>query len=103
MSRRSSRALAYIPLLMSERPESVLVVGFGVGHTGQAAAAYPTVRRVEIVDPSREVLAQAGYFKDANGSVLTLDRENELCPACRDRLAALGFTVRRPGFRWSSR
>jgi spermidine synthase/Tfp pilus assembly protein PilF len=71
MSRRSARALAYIPLLISERPENVLVIGFGIGHTSQAAAAYPTVRRVEIVDPSPEVLAQAGYFRDANGGVLS--------------------------------
>jgi len=42
-------------------------------------------------------------MEDANGSVLTLDHETELCPSCRDRLAAAGFTVRRPAFRWSAR
>jgi archaemetzincin len=39
-------------------------------------------------------------MEDANGSVLTCDRDTDLCPSCRDRLVALGFTVRRPGFRW---
>jgi archaemetzincin len=41
-------------------------------------------------------------MEDASGSVLTVDRETELCAACRDRLAAAGFTVRRPAFRWAA-
>jgi archaemetzincin len=41
-------------------------------------------------------------MEDANGSVLTCDRDTDLCPSCRDRLAGLGFTVRRPGFQWTT-
>lgn len=39
-------------------------------------------------------------MEDANGSVLTCDRDTDLCPRCRDRLAGLGFTVPRLGFHW---
>lgn len=39
-------------------------------------------------------------MEDAAGSVLTLDRESELCPRCRDLLTQAGFTVRQPPFRW---
>lgn len=42
-------------------------------------------------------------MEDASGSVLTVDRETELCSACRDRLATAGFTVRRPAFSWQLR
>jgi archaemetzincin len=41
-------------------------------------------------------------MEDANGSVLTCDRDTDLCPQCRDRLTALGFTVLRPEFHWTA-
>ena len=71
LSQRYMRALAHIPLLSTEQPESVLVIGFGVGNTTHAATLHPSVRRVELADLSRDILAHAGYFADANGNVLS--------------------------------
>jgi spermidine synthase len=70
LSQRYMRALAHIPLLMMDEPQSVLVIGFGVGNTTHAATLHPTVRRVEIADLSRSILEHASYFDDANRSVL---------------------------------
>ncbi len=70
LSQRYMRAFAHIPLLSADNPETVLVIGFGVGNTTQAATLHPSVRRVEVVDLSRHVLTHAGYFKNSNGDVL---------------------------------
>jgi spermidine synthase/Flp pilus assembly protein TadD len=70
LSQRYMRALAHIPLLSMERPESVLVIGFGVGNTVHAASLHPSVRRVEIADLSRDILGEARLFSDANHDVL---------------------------------
>ena len=67
---RYMRALAHIPLLSMERPETALVIGFGVGNTTHAITLHPTIRRVEVADLSKEILAHAGYFTDANHNVL---------------------------------
>ena len=70
LSQRYMRALAHIPLLNIERPETVLVIGFGVGNTTHAATMHTSVNRVEVADLSRDILAHAEYFKDVNGHVL---------------------------------
>jgi spermidine synthase len=69
-SQRYMRALAHIPLLSMERPESVLVIGFGVGNTVHAASLHRSVRRVEVADLSRDILAHADYFGDVTHHVL---------------------------------
>jgi spermidine synthase len=70
LSQRYMRALAHIPLLSIERPETVLVIGFGVGNTTHAATLHPSVRRVELADLSPDILAHAGYFEEGNKGVL---------------------------------
>jgi spermidine synthase len=70
LSQRYMRALAHLPLLSIDRPESVLVIGFGVGNTAHAASLHPTIRRVEIADLSRDILGHATLFSDANHDVL---------------------------------
>jgi spermidine synthase/predicted TPR repeat methyltransferase len=70
LSQRYMRALAHVPLLSMDRPTDVLVIGFGVGNTTHAATLHPTVERVELADLSRDILAHAPYFEDANGGVL---------------------------------
>jgi predicted membrane-bound spermidine synthase len=71
LSQRYMRALAHIPLLSMERPETVLVIGFGVGNTTHAATLHPTVRDVALADLSRDILTHAGYFAEANANVLS--------------------------------
>ena len=46
--------------------------------------------------------ARGCLMEDANGSVLTCDRDTDLCPQCRDRLAGLGFAVSRRQFHWNA-
>ncbi|MBM3818286.1 MAG: tetratricopeptide repeat protein [Acidimicrobiia bacterium] len=71
LSQRYMRALAHIPLLAMDGPQTVLVIGFGVGNTTHAATLHPSVRRVELADLSRDILAHAGEFEDANHAVLS--------------------------------
>src|SRR5262245_24007631 len=67
---RYMRAFVHIPLLSMDAPESVMVICFGVGNTAHAASLHPSVRRLEVVDTSRTVLAHADYFAATNGQVL---------------------------------
>jgi len=70
LSQRYMRALAHVPLLMTDNPERVLVIGFGVGNTTAAATLHPTVQRVDVADLSRNVLNHAAFFSAANGNVI---------------------------------
>jgi len=70
LSQRYMRVFSHLPLLSLERPERVLVICFGVGNTAHAASLHPSVRRLDVVDLSRQVLAHADYFSAANGGVL---------------------------------
>ena len=70
LSQRYMRGLAHIPLLAIANPQSVLVIGFGVGNTTRAATLHPSIRRVEVADLSRGILAHADYFADVNQHVL---------------------------------
>ena len=69
-SARYMRALAHLPLLELDAPESVLVICFGVGNTLHAASLHPSVRRLEIADLSKQILEHAFYFAATNGDVL---------------------------------
>jgi spermidine synthase len=70
LSQRYMRSLAHIPLLSMDNPETVLVIGFGVGNTTHAATLHPSVRRVDLADLSRDILNHAAYFRDGNRDVL---------------------------------
>jgi spermidine synthase len=74
LSQRYMRALAHIPLLSMDTPEKVLVIGFGVGNTTQAATLHPSVTRLDLADLSRDILAHASYFSDGNKDVLNHPR-----------------------------
>lgn len=71
LSQRYMRALAHVPLLSMAAPETVLVIGFGVGNTTQATTLHPSVKRVDLADLSRDILAHAVYFADGNRDVLS--------------------------------
>jgi len=70
LDQRYMRALAHIPLLSMPAPTQVLVIGFGVGNSTQAATLHPSVERVDVADLSRDILGHAGFFLDANKDVL---------------------------------
>jgi spermidine synthase len=72
MSRRYMRALAHVPLLSLNRPpESILVIGFGVGETLHAATLHPSLKRIDLADLSTGILDHAGYFRETNHDALT--------------------------------
>jgi spermidine synthase len=73
-ARRYMRALAHLPLLSMEKPEHVLVIGFGVGNTLHAASLHPSVRHLELADLSENVLRHAAFFGTTNGDVMTSPR-----------------------------
>lgn len=70
LDQRYMRALAHIPLLAMEKPQRVLVIGFGVGNTTHAATLHASVKQVDVADLSRNILEHASYFRDANHDVL---------------------------------
>jgi hypothetical protein len=82
------RAFAHVPLLMSEAPEDVLVICFGVGNTAHAASLHPSVKRLEIADLSRNVLEHAEYFRRWNRDVLLDPRDQEFVNDGRHHLRA---------------
>jgi len=67
---RYMRAFVHLPLLQMADPQSVLVICFGVGNTVHAASLHPTIRRLDIVDLSEQILNHASYFRDSNRDVL---------------------------------
>ncbi len=81
----TQRMLAHLPLLLSPRPESVLIVGHGSGVTAGAALRHP-VSRVTAAEISPEVARASHLFEAANGapwrderfSLLETDARNHL-------------------------
>jgi hypothetical protein len=57
-------------MLISDSVENVMVMCFGVGNTVSAALTHPALKRIDVVDLSRDILEHAGYFAAANGEVL---------------------------------
>lgn len=70
LAQRYMRALAHVPLLCLDRPESVLVIGFGVGNTVHAVALHRTVRVIEVAELSEAILRHADAFFAVNRGVL---------------------------------
>lgn len=69
-SQRYMRAFAHIPLLQMSSPQSVLVICFGIGNTLHAASLHPTIRRLDTVDLSEQILNHASYFRSSNHDIL---------------------------------
>jgi spermidine synthase len=70
LGQRYMRAFVHLPLLVGDSFENVMVMCFGVGNTVSAALEHPTLRRIDVVDLSRDILEHAGHFAAANGDVL---------------------------------
>jgi len=60
----------HLPLMFLEEPQSVLVVGLGMGITLQATAHHPGVRQVNVVELSPEILEAHNYLREINGDVV---------------------------------
>lgn len=64
------RLLGHLPVLAAADPAHAMVIAFGTGTTAGAVAAHPEVKRLEVVETSRAVLAMAPHFSLVNHDVL---------------------------------
>ncbi len=67
-SRRYMKLMVHFPLLAQEHPERALLICFGVGNTGSALGKHTTLREIDVVDLSRNILETApefAFFNDA--------------------------------------
>jgi|GEM_PF-665097 len=69
-SHRYMRSFVHIPMLQIKKPRRLLVICFGVGNTLHAASLYPSLKEIDIVDLSAQIVSHAGYFTEWNKNVL---------------------------------
>lgn len=81
----TQKLLAHLPLLLSERPQRVCVIGLGSGVTAGAALTHP-VERVDIVEISPEVMRAARFFEHVNHRVLDSPRARVILDDARSYL-----------------
>jgi spermidine synthase len=81
----TQKLLAHLPLLLSERPQRVCVIGLGSGVTAGAALTHP-VERVDIVEISPEVTRAARFFEHVNNRVLDSPRARVILDDARSYL-----------------
>ncbi|MDH3978198.1 MAG: hypothetical protein OEU86_06745, partial [Gammaproteobacteria bacterium] len=72
LAQRYMRAFAHIPLLQLDAfsPSSALVICFGVGNTLHATTLHSSLKRIDMVDISENVLNHNEYFADTNFGAL---------------------------------
>ncbi len=73
---RYMKLFAYVPILLAEKPEDVLVVCFGTGQTVGAAGAHPFTKSVTAVDLSPGVVRSGKVFHKENHDVLNNPKVN---------------------------
>ena len=66
----TQRLLALLPILIHGHAEDVAIIGLGSGVTAGTALAVGTVRRVDIMEISPEVVEASRFFERENGNVL---------------------------------
>jgi predicted membrane-bound spermidine synthase/tetratricopeptide (TPR) repeat protein len=67
---RYMRMLAHLPIALAEDPERALVICWGTGTTSGSVSTHPSVKELDIVEISPQVLEVAHYFDDVNRGVL---------------------------------
>ena len=60
----------HLPLMFHEAPESVLVVGLGMGITLQATANHEGLKQIHVVELSPEILEAHSQLREVNGDVV---------------------------------
>lgn len=69
-AKRYMRLMGALPSLLHKNPQEALVICFGTGTTADAVAASTSVKHLDIVELSSEVLKNAPLFANANNNVL---------------------------------
>jgi spermidine synthase len=72
------RALAHLPMLLHPDPQRVGVLAFGTGTTAGALSMYENMERLDVLELSETVIANAGHFESVNRGVLQDPRVNVL-------------------------
>ncbi len=67
-SQRYMRLFAYLPLAFRPESEDVLLISYGCGVTADAFLHGPHVKRMDVVDISKEVFALAEFYSSINYS-----------------------------------
>src|SRR5213083_781885 len=67
-SQRYMRMFAYLPLAFRPESEDVLLICYGCGVTADAFTHKSSLKRIDVVDISREVFALADFYSDINYS-----------------------------------
>jgi spermidine synthase len=60
----------HLPLLFMEDPDTVLVVGLGMGITLRATARHPGLERIDVIELSPDILAAQAHLGEVNGDVV---------------------------------
>lgn len=84
--------LGHLPMLLHPNATNALVIGLGGGVTAGAVAAYPSIRNLDVVEISPEVVQAAGFFEAHNRQVL---RDPRLHLTIEDAKSFLLLTDRR--------
>ena len=63
-NQRYMRLFAYLPLTLRPESEDALLICYGVGVTADALACDRRLKRIDIVDVSREVFSLTAYYSD---------------------------------------
>jgi spermidine synthase len=64
-SQRYMRLFAYLPLALHPQPQNALLIAFGCGVTANALAQDVDLKRIDIVDISKEAFALSADYRDA--------------------------------------
>jgi spermidine synthase len=70
VAQRYMRAFVHVPMLVADDVDRVMVMCFGIGNTASAALLHEQIRRVDVVDISRDVLEHSRFFAPATGDPL---------------------------------
>ncbi len=86
----TQQMLAHLPLLLTESPRNVAVIGLGSGVTAGAALQHPSVQSVDVVEISPEVAEASRFFKHVNHDVLADKRTHLIIGDGRNHLRYIG-------------
>jgi spermidine synthase len=67
LARRYMELFVYLPVAVHPRIERALIVGYGMGNTAAALTRTRTIERIDIVDVSRDMLAQSRELQSYSG------------------------------------
>ena len=78
----------HLPLILHPQPENILVIGLGMGITLNAIGNYPSVKMIDLVELSPQVIKAQKYLININNDVLNNDKLNIIVDDGRNFLSA---------------